>query len=78
MESAEAVTVEEMCIYISCFCEATATSFFSCLCGCLVNKASSGGMCGGRLGVGWGGGQDDGMKTERNQEATKEIRQGEV
>lgn len=49
MESAKPVNGEEMCIYISCFCEASLSSF-SHLCSSFVNKAKS-----GKTG-GWGGG----------------------
>lgn len=45
MESAKTVNGEEMCIYISCFCEASLSSF-SHLCSSFVNKAKSG-MTGG-------------------------------
>lgn len=46
MESAKPVNGEEMCIYISCFCEATLSSF-SHLCGSFVNKGKSGRAAGG-------------------------------
>lgn len=52
MESAKPVNGEEMCIYISCFCEASLSSF-SHLCSSFVNKAKS-----GKTG-GWGGARED-------------------
>lgn len=45
MESVKPVNGEEMCIYISCFCEATPSSgdsLFSLLQGSFVNKAKFG------------------------------------
>lgn len=44
MESANPVNGEEMCIYISCFCEGTVAIrgfFFLFVRGCLENKAGS-------------------------------------